>query len=65
MRNQRMIEKRNAAVKKKYAALCKKYPHYKFYYILKMVADEFFITQRTVYSIITKKDNNERIDKKN
>lgn len=44
--------KRNAKIEDRYNYLSRKYPHYRNEYIIKMVADEFFLSPRTIYAVL-------------
>ncbi len=52
-RNSEMLKKRNTEIERHYAELARKFPHYKNDYILRKVADKYFLSPRTIYAIIS------------
>lgn len=52
-RNQPFIDQRNEKIEKRYDALCVKYPQWKDAAIYGLLEKEFFLTSRTLYSILS------------
>ncbi len=57
MRNKEKYQLKIKAIKRRYAEYSKKYKHWKNEYIVKKIAEEFFLSEITVYNILKKKEN--------
>ncbi len=52
-RNLKQQIRKEKSIEERYNAMCLQYPHWKEDYILQKIADDFFISKRTVYAVVS------------
>ena len=65
MRKTELIQKRNKDIHTYYRSLLKRYPHWRHDYVIKRVADKFYLTERTIEHILFEQkqtDNEDNTD---